>query len=75
MNIVHENKYPVREHLISYLRDRLEAHGMMISEESLAFTAERYASKIMMNPRLNAYKLIEDDIARLTEILKQVNEH
>ena len=73
MNKVHESKHPVKEHLISYLRDRLKEHGMMISEESLAFTAERYALKIMKNPRLNAYKLIEDDVAKLTEILRQVN--
>ena len=58
MNEIHER--PVREHLVSYLRDRLSENGMMITEESLEFTAERYAAMIISNPELDAGKLIEE---------------
>ena len=71
MNEIH--KSPVREHLVSYLRDRLSENGMMITEESLEFTAERYAAMIISNPELDAGKLIEEDIDNVNAILAKVN--
>ena len=73
MNKVHENKHPVREHLVSYLRDRLSENGMMITQESLEFTAERYAAMIISNPELDARILIEEDIDNVKAILAKVN--
>ena len=73
MNKVHENKHPVREHLVSYLRDRLSENGMMITQESLEFTAERYAAMIISNPELDARKLIEEDIGNVKIILDRLN--
>ena len=70
MNEIHER--PVREHLVSYLRDRLSENGMMITEESLEFTAERYAAMIISNPELDARKLIEEDIGNVKDILERV---
>ncbi|MBP0970297.1 MAG: hypothetical protein J5744_09145 [Oscillospiraceae bacterium] len=70
MNEIHER--PVREHLVSYLRDRLSENGMMITEESLEFTAERYAAMIISNPELDAGKLIEEDIGNVKDILERV---
>lgn len=72
MNKVHENRHPVREHLISYLRDRLSENGMTITQESLEFTAERYAAMIISNPELDERKLIEGDIADIKDILERV---
>ena len=73
MNTVHENKSPDREHLISFLRGRLAENGMMITEESLEFTAERYAAKIMSNPELDASILIDEDIRKVKELLDRIN--
>ena len=70
MNEIHER--PVREHLVSYLRDRLSENGMMITEESLEFTAERYAAMIISNPELDARMLIEEDIGNVKDILERV---
>lgn|GEM_PF-3559523 len=67
------HKSPVREHLISYLRDRLAENGMMITEESLEFTAERYAATIISNPELNASDLIDEDITKVKELLDRIN--
>lgn len=64
---------PVREHLVSYLRDRLAENGMMITEESLEFTAERYAATIISNPELNASDLIDEDITKVKELLDRIN--
>lgn len=71
MKVIH--KSPVREHLISYLRDRLAENGMMITEESLEFTAERYAATIISNPELNASDLIDEDITKVKELLDRIN--
>lgn len=71
MKVIH--KSPVREHLISYLRDRLAENGMMITEESLEFTAERYAATIISNPELNASDLIDEDITKIKELLDRIN--
>ena len=60
----------VKEHLVSFLRKRLAEHEMFISDESLEYTAERYARKIMMNPRLSVAELIDNDIEELEGILK-----
>jgi len=73
MNTVHENKSPDREHLISFLRGRLAENGMMITEESLEFTAERYAAAIMSNPSLNESILIDRDISKVKELLERIN--
>ena len=73
MNTVHENKSPDREHLISFLRGRLAENGMMITEESLEFTAERYAAMIMSNPEMDASILIDKDIAEVKELLDRIN--
>ena len=59
MNKVHKNKRPDRECLVSFLRERLAENGMMITEESLEFTAERYAAMIMSNPRIDLSILID----------------
>ena len=67
------HKSPVREHLISYLRDQLAENGMMITEESLEFTAERYAATIISNPELNASDLIDEDITKVKELLERIN--
>ena len=73
MNKVHENKSPDRDHMVSFLRDRLAENGMMITEESLEFTAERYAAKIMSNPELDASILIDEDIRKVKELLDRIN--
>lgn len=67
------HKSPAREHLISCLRNRLAENRMMITEESLEFTAKRYAAMIMSNPELDARKLIEEDIDNVKAILAKVN--
>ena len=71
MNEIHRS--PVREQLISYLRDRLAENGMMITEESLEFTAERYAAMIISNPKLDAAMLIDADIAKVRGLLNLIN--
>jgi len=73
MNTVHENKNPDREYLVSFLRGRLAENGMMITEESLEFTAERYAAMIMSNPDLDASMLIDKDITKVKELLELIN--
>ena len=73
MKTIHKKESPVREHLISYLRNRLAENGMMITQESLEFTAERYAAMIISNPELDARILIEEDIDNLKAILAKVN--
>lgn len=73
MNTVHENKSPDREHLISFLRGRLAENGMMITEESLEFTAERYAATIISNPELDVSILIDKDIAEVKKLLERIN--
>ena len=73
MNTIHENKSPDKEHLVSFLRGRLAENGMMITEESLKFTAERYAAMIMSNPNLDASMLIDMDISNVKELLGRIN--
>ena len=73
MKTIHEKENPVREHLISFLRNRLAENGMMITEESLEFTAERYAATIISNPELNASDLIDEDITKVKELLDRIN--
>ena len=73
MKTIHEKENPVRENLISFLRNRLAENGMMITEESLEYTAERYAAMIISNPELDAGKLIEEDIGNVKAILAKVN--
>ena len=77
MNRIHKNenqtKNDVREHLISYLRNRLTDHSLLLTEETLADTAERYASMITNNPKLNAAKLLDKDITKITELLRSIN--
>ena len=67
------HKSPVREHLISCLRNRLAENRLMITEESLEFTAERYAAIIRSNPELNASILIDEDITKVKELLERIN--
>ena len=77
MNRIHKNenqtKNDVREHLVSYLRNRLTDHSLFLTEETLADTAERYASMIINNPKLNAAKLLDKDITKITELLRSIN--
>ena len=73
MNKVHENESPDKEQMVSFLRSRLAENGMMITEESLEFTAERYAAKIMSNPELDASILIDEDIRKVKELLDRIN--
>lgn len=63
----------VKTNLIQFVRQRLSEHGMAITEESLEFTAERYAKKIMDNPELTVSMLVDDDIAELERILEEVH--
>ena len=72
MNKVHENESPDREHMVSFLRGRLAENGMMITEESLKFTAERYAATIMSNPDLDESILIDRDISKVKELLGRI---
>ena len=62
----------VKINLIEFISQRLSEHGMAISAESLEYTAERYAGKIIENPKLSVLKLIDDDIAELERILKEI---
>ena len=59
----------VKNHLIEYIRQRLAEHDLFISEESLEFTAERYAWLIMDDPTLSVSKLLDEDISRLKGVL------
>lgn len=63
----------VRKHLIGLIRQRLTENGLYISEESLEYTAERYAWMIMEKPNLSVSKLLDRDIERLRGILKEVD--
>ena len=63
----------VRKHLIGLIRQRLAENGLSISDESLEYTAERYAWMIMDRPSLSVSKLLDRDIARLRGILKEVD--
>ena len=74
MKTVHKYKGPANKQLTSFLRSKLSENGMIISEESLVFTAERYASKIMSNPNLDASSLIDEDIKKVKKLLKQINQ-
>ena len=63
----------VKNHLVELIRLRLAEHDLFISDETLEFTAERYAWQIMDNPTLSVSKLLDHDIAKLQGILKEVN--
>ena len=63
----------VKNNLIDYIRQRLAEHEMFISGESLEYTAERYAKKIMDNPGLTISKLVDDDITELERILEEIH--
>jgi hypothetical protein len=67
MNKTHRNT--VRDHMVSSLREKLSAQGIMLTEETLEFTAERYAAMIISNPELSASALIEEDITKVKELL------
>ncbi len=71
MNKTHRNT--VKDHMVSSLRNRLSEHGMTLTEETLEFTAERYAAMIMEDPKLNASELIDKDIANVKELLDRIN--
>ena len=63
----------VKKHLIELIRQRLAEHDLFISNETLEYTAERYAWLIMDNPTLSVSKLLDHDISKLQGILKEVN--
>ncbi|MBO4393605.1 MAG: hypothetical protein J5800_04605 [Spirochaetales bacterium] len=63
----------VKKHLIELIRQRLAEHDLFISDETLEYTAERYAWLIMDNPTLSVSKLLDQDILKLQGILKEVN--
>ncbi len=46
---------------------------MMLTEETLEFTAERYARRIMHDPDLTAAQLVDEDISRLKAIQETMN--
>lgn len=62
----------VKSNLIDFIRQRLAEHKMLISEESLEFTAERYAHMIAADPDLCVSKLLDEDIVRLIQILHEI---
>ena len=62
----------VKKNLVEYIRSHLAEQELTISEKSLQYTAERYAAMIMSNPKLNARKLVEEDIGNLKKILEQI---
>ena len=74
MKNIHKKGNPVKEHLIAVLRSRLEEKGLMLTEETLTFTAERYAFMIMSNPKLNASRLLEKDVDRILELVYRIDE-
>ena len=63
----------VKNHLVELIRQRLAEHDLFISDETLEYTAERYAWQIMDNPTLSVSKLLDRDISKLQGILKEVN--
>lgn len=63
----------VKNHLMELIRQRLAEHDLFISDETLEFTAERYAWLIMDDPKLSVSKLLDFDIARLKGILKEAD--
>ena len=63
----------VKNHLVELIRQRLAEHDLFISDETLEYTAERYAWLIMDNPTLSVSKLLDRDISKLQGILKEVN--
>ena len=63
----------VKNHLVELIRKRLAEHDLFISDETLEYTAERYAWQIMDNPTLSVSKLLDRDISKLQGILKEVN--
>ena len=68
-----EMMHDMKTNLIEFVRQRLSEHGMAITEESLEFTAERYAKKNMDNPELTVSKLVNDDITELEKILEEIH--
>ena len=74
MNNTHKKENPVKEHLIESLRQKLDEHGLILMEETLAFTAERYAFMIMSNPKLNASQLLEKDVDRILGLVYRIDE-
>lgn len=63
----------VKSNLIDFIRQRLAEHKMLISEESLEFTAERYALRIIENPELTVSKLLDEDIHELERLLDEIH--
>lgn len=63
----------VKSNLIDFIRQRLAEHKMFISEESLEYTAERYALSIMENPKLTVSKLLDEDILELERLLDEIH--
>ena len=64
----------VKNHLIELIRQRLAEHDLFISDESLEFTAERYAWQIMEDPKTSVAELLDSEIVRLKRILLEVKE-
>ena len=63
----------VKSNLIDFIRQRLAEHKMLISEESLKFTAERYALRIIESPELTVSKLLDEDIHELERLLDEIH--
>lgn len=62
----------VKKDLVAFIRQRLAEHGMFISDDSLEYTAERYAHMIAADPNLCVSKLLDEDIVRLIQILHEI---
>ena len=62
----------VKNNLVAFIRHRLAEHGMFISDNSLEYTAERYAHMIAADPDLCVSKLLDEDIVRLIQILHEI---
>ncbi len=63
----------LKDQCLSVLERKLSEQGMMLSEETLEFTAERYARRIMHDPDLTAAQLVDEDITRLKTIQETIN--
>ena len=61
----------VKNHLVSTIRQRLAEQDLFISEESLEFTAERYAWMVMDDPELSISELLDHDIVIIKKILDE----
>ena len=62
----------VKDHLISFIRQRLSEHDMLLTDDTLEYTAERYAWLALENPKLSVSELLDYDIAKLKRILQEV---